>query len=171
MISPFHPVVVRGFSKYTRITTSRSLLQLLGLRAETLGVVEGGVDVVHAARPDDHEQPVVLSVEDVRHALASPQDDLFRDLRQRLALQRYGGGDEARGPLNTLVTNVIQLSEGARRHHFDRSNGALRTLGPRRRVPGPEASRSRAASRLRQPSAGHRAISSISWSLSHVGGA
>ena len=28
---PFHPVVVRGFSKYTRMATSRSLAQLLGL--------------------------------------------------------------------------------------------------------------------------------------------
>ena len=64
LISPFQPVVVRGFSKYTRIATT-------GRRSARLALPPAGrrtrarrLRVVHAARPDDDEQAVVGALQD-----------------------------------------------------------------------------------------------------------
>ena len=58
---PFQPTVVRGFSKYTRITTKTSGLRLLChcQRFETRGIVHCGVGVMDRARPDHNHQTVV----------------------------------------------------------------------------------------------------------------
>ena len=76
LIIPFHPVVVRGFSKYTRITTSRSSVQLPRLRGETARVVARRLGVVHAAGADDDQEPVVRPVEDRRHLFAASDHEL-----------------------------------------------------------------------------------------------
>ena len=72
---PFQPVVVRGFSKYTRIATNRSG-SLRRLRAQPLGVLQGGIRVVDAAGADDDQQPVVDPVEDRLDLVLAAQDEL-----------------------------------------------------------------------------------------------
>ncbi len=52
------------------------LLELARLLRELLGVLERRVGIVDAARPDHHEQPVVLAVEDRVGALATGKQRL-----------------------------------------------------------------------------------------------
>ena len=65
MIRPFQPVVVRGFSKYTRIATQQLVLPSGSAgAAQPAGVVERRLHVVDAAGSDDDQQAIVLAVED-----------------------------------------------------------------------------------------------------------
>ena len=88
LIRPFQPIVVRGFSKYTRIAIRRSSRKRVRPALEPLGVVERGVDVVDAARPDDDQQAVVIAVEHRVHLRAAAQQHVDVLLGQRQLLEQ-----------------------------------------------------------------------------------
>ena len=71
LIRPFQPTVVRGFSKYTRITMQRSAASSSRQLGEAPGVVEARDRVVDRARPDHDDEPVVLAAQDPRDFVAA----------------------------------------------------------------------------------------------------
>jgi hypothetical protein len=67
---PFQPTVVRGFSKYTRITISRSSSKAGNFLLQSRGVFDGRIDIVDRTRPDHYQQAVVGAVQDAVDVLA-----------------------------------------------------------------------------------------------------
>ena len=61
---PFQPTVVRGFSKYTRMTISSSPGVAFALGDQALGVLQRRLGVVDRAWADHHQQAVILPMQD-----------------------------------------------------------------------------------------------------------
>ena len=78
LIRPFQPTVVRGFSKYTRITISRSAARRSFARFSRAAYSIAALHVVDRARADDHQQPVVRAVQDAVDRVARFIDRLRR---------------------------------------------------------------------------------------------
>ena len=66
----------------------RSSLSSAARSAQALGVLARGVDVVHAARADHHEQAVVLAVEDGADLVAAAQHHLGLVVGQRQLVEQ-----------------------------------------------------------------------------------
>ena len=93
LMKPFQPVEVRGFSKYTRITTWQRVLHLVGELAQPARVVEPRLGIMDGARAHDDEQARVLAVQDVHQRAAAGEHGLGRALGQRHPrLDLRGGG-------------------------------------------------------------------------------
>ena len=82
LMSPFHPTVVRGFSKYTRISSSIVGCNAIGQRAQAIGVLPRGIEVVDGAGPNDDEQAGIAAIEDGADGRSAAKDRLLRLLRQ-----------------------------------------------------------------------------------------
>jgi len=64
LIRPFQPVTVRGFSKVHPHHDEQIAVVAVADFPELARVLERGPGVVHRARPGDHEQAVIVAVED-----------------------------------------------------------------------------------------------------------
>ena len=110
---PFQPVVVRGFSKYTRIAIEQVVLVALGLGAQPAGVLQRGIGVVHAARADDDEQPVVDPVEDRLDLGAAAQDEVGHLGLERQVLEQVGRRRQRRHARDAGVAHGAGLDHAA----------------------------------------------------------
>ena len=105
------------------------VLVAAGLLAQPPGVLERGVDVVHAARADDDEQPVVGAGEDRLDDIAAAQHDVGQLGLERQALEHVGGGRQRRDARDAQVADARHLvrSRGDHPHvtaSFCRAPGA-----------------------------------------------
>ena len=107
LIIPFQPVVVRGFSKYTRIDHAEIAAGLRGLCRQTTGVVERGVVVVHDAGTDDDEQAIVAAIEDRRDLRASAEHARGALGAERKLVQHERRAGERDDPLDARVAYVV----------------------------------------------------------------
>ena len=80
------------------------------------GVLQRGLDVVHAARADDHQQPVVVAVEHRVHLLAAGQHDLRAVVGERQLGEQLRRRDELLEPLDPLIANRLAALRGRGRH-------------------------------------------------------
>ena len=97
LMKPFQPTVVRGFSKYTRITTSRSCSWRRGRGAQPARVLERRGRVVDRARAHDREQAVVGAVQHAVDRLARVGDGGERGRVDRQLFEQQLRRDAARG--------------------------------------------------------------------------
>ncbi len=104
------------------------------------GIVERRLDVVHAARPDDHEQAVVLAVEHAVHPQAPAQHHFGLGLGQGQLFEQLVGRDERLDPLDPLVADRVRRAEGRQRHLV--SYAATRSRLPVSRLPASSAAAS-----------------------------
>ena len=88
---------------------SRSSPSSLGLGRQPLRVLERGLGVVHAARADHHQQPVVRAVEHGRRPrLAAADHDLRLLGRQRQLGQHPVRRGQRHDPLDPLVADALE---------------------------------------------------------------
>jgi hypothetical protein len=77
---------------------------------EPVRVVDGRLDVVDAARPDDHEQPVVLAAQDVDDLRAAAEHGRGLLARQRQVGEDLGRRLERHDALDPLVPNSFGVA-------------------------------------------------------------
>ena len=94
LIRPFQPTVVRGFSKYTRMTRYKRVAHFGGECFQALGVFEGGLEVVDRAGADHDEQAMVLAIENVANDFATLGDDGASLVRHRQLAFELGRSDQ-----------------------------------------------------------------------------
>ena len=99
-MSPFQPTVVRGFSKYTRMTISSASPMRVAQRPQALRVLERGLRVVDRARPDHDGEAVVLAVQDAVQRAARVRDVVGHRLRARQLAQELGRRRQRRETAN-----------------------------------------------------------------------
>ncbi len=87
----------------------------LGRSAQSLRVVEGGVDVVDAARTHDHQQAVVEPVQDRVDLVPTMQDHLGLVVAQRQLVQQRKGRAQRLHALDPLVPYPV-CGRRAQRH-------------------------------------------------------
>ena len=136
LIRPFQPTVERGFSKYTRITIEQVVGEPVGLLAQPVGVLAGGLRVVHRARADDDQQPRISAVEHVLHLAAAVQHGVVQVARSAAARGGAAPGSSAARSVSMrwsrtrctsgMVTAVIFLPPGARGRCPEREPAACR---------------------------------------------
>ncbi len=105
LMKPFQPTVVRGFSKYTRITSSRSCRSCVGQRVQPARILERQLAVVDRAWPNDDQQARIVSMHDGGDLPAHVFDEaLHRFVGRQLVLQQRGRNQRA----DVLDANVVQ---------------------------------------------------------------
>ena len=91
-------------------------MQLRGALGEALGVVERGVDVVDAAGADDHEQAVVIAVEDAGDRRAALEHGVLLLGGERQLLEDLRGRDQRHDLLDAAVANAVRVGCSSVRH-------------------------------------------------------
>ena len=80
-------------------------------RGEAVRVVDRGLDVVDAARPDDHEQAVVRRAAGCRRSPTRPRRTVSScSPRQRQVVEELGRRLERHDPLDPLVSNALGMA-------------------------------------------------------------
>ena len=77
------------------------------------------IDVVDAARPDDHQQAVVVAVEDRVRLGAPAQQHLTHSPLQRQLLEQRLRRDQRHEPLDPLVADGVALDRWRQRQAHD----------------------------------------------------
>jgi len=70
MINPFQPTVVRGFSKYTRMTIEQLPAEFPAQGRQPLRILASRFEVVDRARPHDDKEPAVFAGEHAGNGFA-----------------------------------------------------------------------------------------------------
>jgi hypothetical protein len=104
------------------------VLQFRGPRAQALGIVERGIEVVHAARADDHEQAVVRAVEDAGDLRSPSQHEVRLFVAQGQVIQDAGGRHQLHDSVDAAVVDLVQVAEWAHLHGFRPSVGGFITV-------------------------------------------
>ncbi len=89
----------------------------LGLAAEALRVLASGLDVVDAARADDHHQPVVVSVEHGVGCVTAVQQYLDALVVKRQLVEQLLRRDQRDEALDPLVADGVALVCAYHGHH------------------------------------------------------
>ena len=143
-----HPLPPGGRARLLEVDAHRQaqlVAQLGRQRGEAVRVVDGGLDVVDAARPDDHEQAVVRAAEDVDDLRPAAQDGLLLLARKRQVVQDLGRRLERHDPVDPLVSDPLGMalhqgpylaSHCASRLLSEKSLEILRAYGARNGVRG-----------------------------------
>ena len=90
----------------------------LGVGGEAARVVERGLDVVDAARPDDDHQPVVGAAQHVDDFGSPAHHGLLALLAQRQLLEQRRGRRQLDDPVDPLVADAVPRSLLGPDHHF-----------------------------------------------------
>ena len=116
LISPFQPTVVRGFSKYTRITSEHRVARRVAPAApRRCGVFARGVEVVDRARTDHDEDARVARDRGSRRTawrlrLTTASLDAHRD--RKLALDSSGVGSSSLETTLMLWSRSLKVAVG-----------------------------------------------------------
>ncbi len=97
------------------------------MSAQAARVVERGIEVVDAAGPHHHQEPVVLAVEDRVDLRAPAQDDVDLLAGQGQLVEQPLGRDERLDPLDPPVADRIGRARRRQSHRSLPSAAAART--------------------------------------------
>ncbi len=133
LIRPFQPRVERGFSKYTRITTSRPSESRSATGRRRSAYSRAAFGVVHRAGADDDQQAVVDAVQDV----ARPGDRRRRSrpaVAQRQLVVQRERRDQRDGLLDPSVDDrwPVAAGEGVHRGTFPPADPRTAPAGNRK---------------------------------------
>ena len=131
LISPFQPTVVRGFSKYTRITISRSSAYLLPACQQPICIFQRGCRIVDRAGADHHDQPVVLPGKDLFDGAAGSTDKPAGFFIQRKFFHQDSRRNQGfQFPDMDVISAVQHVHDRFDRAGFACSNSGGGTLSP-----------------------------------------
>ncbi len=87
---PFQPIVVRGFSKYTRMTMTRRSSSSF-LTAASLSTSVRSLRIMNRTRADDGQQTIVTAMQHVTNLLTGLQHQIAHLVRERKFLKKISG--------------------------------------------------------------------------------
>ena len=90
----------------------------LGRLRQPARVIEGGVDVVHAAGPDDDHQPVVVPAQHPDHFLAPADYRLLALVAERQLIEQRGRRRQLDDFPDPLVADAVPASLLGPDHHL-----------------------------------------------------